>query len=471
MMIEEVKDAEDESECLQEARDSEVFGPVVIVGGCGHVGLPLGMSFAKQGMQVDLLDVGADRVAAVNRGEMPFFEEGAEELLPSLVASGQLRATTDQEVIEDAAAVIVTIGTPVDEHANPSLGGFMRAMGPVLSKLRPGQLLILRSTVFPGMTDRLATQLKEMGCEDVQLAYCPERIVQGKSLVELERLPQIIGGVTEVAAQRSAELFRKLGAEMIFVKPIEAELSKLFCNAYRYLNFAVANQFYLIAQQYEADFHEVYRAVRHDYPRMQSFPRPGFAAGPCLVKDTIQLGAFHQGSFPLGQAALSINEGLPWLIVQQMKEAHPLRKMTVGVLGMAFKPNCDDPRDSLSYKLRRVLQLQARRVLCTDPYVPDASLEPLEKVLAEADIIVVATPHDCYRNLKCRQPVFDMSRTVSSNGDWQAVLNGYGEHHGSLDGFYRVDAANGNSSVSGHSNGHAHGHKVQVSSELIDYVI
>jgi UDP-N-acetyl-D-mannosaminuronic acid dehydrogenase len=209
--------------------------------------------------------------------------------------------------------------------------------------------------------------------------------------------------------------------------------------------------------------------VRQDYPRMQSFPRPGFAAGPCLVKDTIQLGAFHQGSFPLGQAALSINEGLPWLLVQQLKEKYPLRQMTVGVLGMAFKPNCDDPRDSLSYKLRRVLQLQSRRVLCTDPYVPDPQLEPLDKVLNEADLIVVATPHDCYRDLKCKQPVFDISQTVSSTGEWQAVLNGYVERSGSLDGFYRFDGATGASN--GHSNGHQNGHIPQASLDSIDYVI
>ena len=133
-----------------------------------------------------------------------------------------------------------------------------------------------------------------------------------------------------------------------------------------------------MARHFEADFHAIYHALREDYPRMQSLARPGLAAGPCLLKDTMQLGAFNHGSFVLGQAAMMINEGLPYLIVQDVKRAYPLADMTVGVLGMAFKPNSDDPRSSLSYKLRKVLLVECKSVLCTDPYVPDADLTPLE---------------------------------------------------------------------------------------------
>ena len=145
------------------------------------------------------------------------------------------------------------------------------------------------------------------------------------------------------------------------MRPIEAELAKLFCNAWRYINFAIANQFYVMARHFEADFHAIYHALREDYPRMQSLARPGFAAGPCLLKDTMQLGAFNHGSFVLGQAAMMINEGLPYLIVQDVKRAYPLADMTVGILGMAFKPNSDDPRSSLSYKLRKVLLLECKQ--------------------------------------------------------------------------------------------------------------
>jgi UDP-N-acetyl-D-mannosaminuronic acid dehydrogenase len=393
--------------------DALATGPLAIVGGCGHVGLPLGLAFARKGYQVDLLDTSAERVALVNSGRMPFHEDDAEPLLAGAIKSGLVKATTDRRVLEDAAAIIVTIGTPVDEYLDPSVREFDRALGDLLTLVRPGQLVVLRSTVFPGMTDRLARQLEQAGRSDVDLAYCPERIVQGQSLVELERLPQLVAGATQRAADRAAALFGLICPKVLFLRPVEAELAKLFCNAWRYISFAAANQFYVMAQHFEADFHKIYHALREDYPRMASLARPGFAAGPCLLKDTMQLGSFNHGSFVLGQAAMMVNEGLPYLLVQDVKRAYPLADMTVGILGMAFKPESDDPRSSLSYKLRKVLLLECRRVLCTDPYVPDASLVPLEEVLEQADLLIVGTPHDCYRGLNCRQPLIDVSDTIT----------------------------------------------------------
>lgn len=388
------------------------YGPLVIVGGCGHVGLPLGLAFARRGHQVDLLDTCPERVAMVQRGEMPFHEDDAADLLPRMVASGLLRATTDARVLEDAAAVIVTIGTPVDEYLDPSVVAFDRSMNDLLDKVRPGQLLVLRSTVFPGTTDRLGRQLEQRGRGDVDLAYCPERIVQGQSLKELEQLPQLVAGTSVSATERAEALFRLITPKVLRLRPIEAELAKLFCNAYRYINFAIANQFWMMAQAFEADFHQIHAALREDYPRMASLARPGFAAGPCLLKDTMQLGAFNHGSFVLGQAAMMVNEGLPYQVVLHLKRGYPLSEMTVGVLGMAFKPNSDDPRSSLSYKLRKVLLLECKHVLCTDPHVPDADLVMLERVLAEADLLIVATPHDEYRGLAYRQPVIDITNTI-----------------------------------------------------------
>ncbi len=392
-------------------RELEV-GPLAIVGGCGHVGLPLALAFAAQGYSVDLLDTSTERVALVNSGRMPFHEDDAEPLLSESIRNGRIKATTDAAVLEDASAVIVTIGTPVDEYFDPSVGEFDRALTRLLKQARPGQLLVLRSTVFPGMTDRLARQFEQMGRGDVDLAYCPERIVQGQSLIELKRLPQLIAGATPRAARRAAALFRLICPKVLFLRPIEAELAKLFCNAWRYINFAIANQFYVMSQHFEADFHAIYHALREDYPRMQSLARPGFAAGPCLLKDTMQLGAFNHGSFVLGQAAMMINEGLPYLVVQDLKRGYPLADMTVGLLGMAFKPESDDPRSSLSYKLRKILLLECKRVLCTDPYVPDTGLTPLAEVLDQADLLIVGTPHACYRDLKCRQPILDITGVI-----------------------------------------------------------
>jgi UDP-N-acetyl-D-mannosaminuronic acid dehydrogenase len=387
-------------------------GPLAIVGGCGHVGLPLGLAFARKGHQVDLVDTSPDRVALVNAGRMPFQEDDADALLAEAVGSGRIKATTDPAVLEDAAAVIVTIGTPVDEYLDPSVGEFDRSMNKLLDQVRPGQLLILRSTLFPGMTDRLARQLEQRGCDNVDLAYCPERIVQGQSLHELEVLPQLVAGVTPRAAERAADLFRMICPKVLFLRPVEAELAKLFCNAWRYINFAIANQFYVMSRHFEADFHKIYAALKEDYPRMSSLARPGFAAGPCLLKDTMQLGSFNHGSFVMGQAAMMINEGMPYLLVQDIKRAYPLVDMTVGILGMAFKPNSDDPRSSLSYKLRKVLLMEARRVLCTDPYVSDPELTPLAEVLDQADLLIIGTAHDCYKELTFKQPVIDVTNTI-----------------------------------------------------------
>jgi UDP-N-acetyl-D-mannosaminuronic acid dehydrogenase len=392
--------------------EARKIGRLSIVGGCGHVGLPLGLAFARKGYQVQLFDTHAERVASVNAGAMPFQEEDAAGILTNVLRSGLLRATTDPESLESADAVIVTVGTPVDEYLDPSVGAFDHAIMALVPRLRSGQLLILRSTVFPGMTDRLARQLEQTPT-DVDLAYCPERIVQGKSLGELAQLPQLVGGVSARASERAAGLFGAICPKIIFLRPIEAELAKLFCNAFRYINFAISNQFYAMADHFEADFHRIYQALRDDYPRMQSFARPGFAAGPCLLKDTMQLAAFNHGSFVLGEAAMMVNEGLPYLLVQNVKRAYPLADMTVGILGMAFKPESDDPRSSLSYKLRKVLLIECRRVLCTDPYVADPELTALSDVLDQADLLVIGTPHDCYRGLKFRQPVIDVTNMIT----------------------------------------------------------
>ncbi len=222
----------------------------------------------------------------------------------------------------------------------------------------------------------------------------------------------MIGAVNERSARRAAELFGVISPKVTFLKPVEAELGKLFCNAYRYINFAIANQFYAIAEKHGADFHRIREAVREDYPRMASFARAGYTARPCLLKDTMQLRAFDHNSFVMGESARMINEGFPATIVQQLKRAYPLREMTVGILGMAFKPESDDSRDSLSYKIRKILTVECQRVLCSDPYVSDENLITEEEVVEQADLIIIGTPHDAYRELEFRQPVIDVTGEI-----------------------------------------------------------
>jgi UDP-N-acetyl-D-mannosaminuronic acid dehydrogenase len=187
-------------------------------------------------------------------------------------------------------------------------------------------------------------------------------------------------------------------------------------NAWRYVQFATVNQFYMLATGHGVDFDRILHGCRHNYPRMQWLPGPGFAAGPCLLKDTMQLAAFSRNSFPLGHSAMLVNEGLPARMVELAKRDQDLSGRVVGVLGMAFKAESDDSRDSLSYKLRNLLALEARRVLCTDPFVRDPSLVPLDRVLAEADVLFLATPHRAYRSLRIPEGkvVYDVWNCVAS---------------------------------------------------------
>jgi UDP-N-acetyl-D-mannosaminuronic acid dehydrogenase len=380
---------------------------IAIVGGCGRVGLPLGLKLADKGHLVTLVDTDPVRREQVAAGHMPFNEKDAPELLGRLVSAGRLRVAAGLEGLSGQGVVVVTIGTPVDEFLDPDVRSFDAALAKVLAHMGAGQLLVLRSTVFPGVTERLGRTISELG-PAVDLAYCPERLAEGVALQELSTLPQLVAGVTPQAEQRAAALFASLGVQVITLKPVEAELAKLFTNAFRYLNFAIANQFYMIAEKFGVSFQQIYRAVTTDYPRMTGFALSGFAGGPCLLKDTMQLAAFNHNAFVLGQAAMMVNEGLPSFMVERLKAGHDLRSATVGILGMAFKGNCDDARSSLSYKLRKILALECRRVLCTDPHIPDPSFSPLSLVLEESDILVLGACHEEYRGIVTTKPLLDV---------------------------------------------------------------
>jgi len=372
---------------------------LVVLGGAGHVGLPLSLSFADAGLRVGIFDIDAAALDRIAAGHMPFMENGAEELLPRVLASGRLAMSTDPAVIARADAVLLVIGTPVDEFLGPSMRVFERAVAQIAPHISDGTLIVLRSTVYPGTTEYIATAFEALG-RRVDVAFCPERIAEGHALEELRSLPQIIGADSPGAGDRAEALFRHLTARTIRTSSKEAELTKLFTNTWRYMKFAIANQFFAIANDAGVDYTNVLRAIREDYPRAADLPGPGFAAGPCLFKDTMQLAAFTSDHFPLGQAAMQINEGLPAHIVSALERRHgSLRGRTVGILGMAFKAESDDIRASLSFKLRKLLEWTGARVLCADPYVVDPRLVPAATVLAEADTIIIGAPHREYRSL------------------------------------------------------------------------
>lgn len=368
---------------------------ICIVGGCGHVGLPLGLAFADQGKDVALYDINEASIRKVNNGHMPFQENGAERVIKRVVANDKLFATNDAQIIGKSDTVILVIGTPVDEHLNPKVVDIIRAIKEIEAYLGDDQLLVLRSTLYPGVTEKVHEYLKRRGKRTL-VAFCPERIAEGHALTELYELPQIVAGCTRKATKRASELFSALAKKIITLSPTEAEMAKLFTNTWRYINFAISNQFYMIANSSGYDFYNIYSAMTEDYPRLKSFAKAGLAAGPCLFKDAMQLSSFSGNNFFLGHSAMLVNEGLPDFIVDSMKKKYNLANMTVGILGMAFKANNDDPRESLSYKLKKKLEIEAETVYCNDPYIIDERFASLETIREEADVIVVATPHSVY---------------------------------------------------------------------------
>lgn len=373
---------------------------LVVLGGGGHVGLPLSLVLAQAGMRVGIYDTNRPTIEEIGSGRMPFLENGADALLAELLPTGRLELSGDAEMIGRADTIIVVIGTPVDEFLGPSMTVFERAVDQIAPHLRDGALVVLRSTVYPGTTAYVTQQLADRG-RRVDVAFCPERIAEGHALAELGSLPQIVGADTDAAAARAAALFGRLGLQIVRTTTKEAELAKLLTNTWRYMKFAVANQFFMIAHQAGVDYSNVLRAIREDYPRAADLPGPGFAAGPCLFKDTMQLAAFTSDHFPMGQAAMQVNEGLPAYVVSALERRYgSLRGRTVGILGMAFKAESDDTRASLSFKLRKLLAWAGATVLCTDPYVADDRLVPLERVVAESDVVILGVPHRAYRGLE-----------------------------------------------------------------------
>ncbi|HEU0292035.1 MAG TPA: nucleotide sugar dehydrogenase [Anaerolineales bacterium] len=389
---------------------------VCIVGGCGHIGLPLGLAFAAEGKKVMLYDLNTKVIETVCRGEMPFIEYDADPILKKTIGK-TLFCSSDIESVGLARVLIVAIGTPVDEYLNPKL----RSLLELFAKLRPHlsnqQTIVIRSTVYPRTCQQIRNQLEQDGSGPWHIAYCPERIAQGYAVRELKELPQLVAGITEKALEDVKELFSIIAPKVIPVTIEEAELAKLFTNAWRYIQFATVNQFYMISNDFGVDYEQVRRAIVDGYGRAYGMPSAGFAAGPCLLKDTMQLAAFNNNNFALGHAAMMINEGLPGYLVEQLRKKYDLKQMRVGILGMAFKADIDDIRDSLSYKLGKILRFHGAHILYSDEFAKDPTFISKEELVASSDIIFVGVPHSAYKQLCIPSSVelIDLWNIIPSN--------------------------------------------------------
>ncbi len=369
---------------------------ICIVGGLGHIGLPLGIVFASKGLKVCLQDINKESAEVVSKGKLPFIEYEAEPLLKEVVNNGNLTISLDTKSISEAKNIIITIGTPVDEYMNSRTREFLEFISSLKEHINPDQLIIIRSSVAPNACEQIRRTLGD----NIKLSYCPERIVQGYAIRELKKLPQLVAGFSEEAVEEASELFSNISSSIIETSMQEAELAKLFANSWRYIQFAIANQFFMICEDQNVDYNKVRSVMVEGYERASQLPSAGFAAGPCLLKDTMQISSFYQGGFHLGQSAMMVNEGLPNFIVNQLKAKYELHNRKVGILGMSFKADVDDIRDSLSFRLSKILKFNGAEVYCSDEFASSSRFISKEELISKSETIIIGAPHTKYDELE-----------------------------------------------------------------------
>ncbi len=369
-----------------------------IIGGAGHVGFPLALAFANKNYNVNIIDLNQKNLNKIKKGITPFYELGAEKILKKSLKSKKLFFSNTLESIKLSKYVIICIGTPINSKMQPKTKIFYNFFYKLFKYINKNHTIIIRSSVFPGIIEKIAKKFKS---QNNNISYCPERIVQSKALIELPILPQIISGTSDKAISDSIKLFKKITKKIMISTIKEAEIIKLYSNANRYINFAIANQLYLMCEQQNVSFERVRSLMQQGYERNINLPSAGFSAGPCLLKDTMQLKSFYKGNFELGLAAMKINENnIIDLIIKKIKNTKNYKAKTVGLMGVAFKAETDDIRDSLSIKIIKKLKKLRLNVIYTDEYYSDKNIYKLKNFLKKSDIIIVGAPHKKYKKLK-----------------------------------------------------------------------
>jgi len=370
---------------------------ISIIGGAGHVGFPLGLIFSSKRFQVNLIDKNFKNINKINSGESPFLEEGSNSLLKKMLKLKRIAATDKLQAIKKSKYIIICIGTPIDSKLNPDTKNFIKFFKNLKKFINKDQIIIIRSSVYPGICDRIYKIIEN---KNKNLSYCPERIVQGKSIKELPNISQLVAGKNRKSIVESSSLFKKICKKIIKVEIIEAELVKLFSNAYRYVHFAISNQFYMISKRHNLNFFKIREIMKDGYKRNAHIPMSGFTAGPCLLKDTMQLSSFYDRKFSLGHTAMTVNEGMPEFIIKNLEKNYNLRKKTIGLLGLTFKADCDDIRDSLAIKLLKYLKRKRIKTLYSDEFYSLKGSIKKNELINRSDIVIISTPHTTYKKIK-----------------------------------------------------------------------
>lgn len=401
----------------------------VAVIGIGRVGLPLALVLANKGFNVYGIGRDAEKMEKINSGEMPFMEKGANKILKKVKGKNFL-ATTDYSFVLKSDYIVITLGTPIDENMNPVFTQVEDAILSMSSYLRPKQTLILRSTITPGTTKYIQSLIKENSSlkvgENFYLAFCPERVVEGKAIEENEKIPQIIGGINKISGEKAAEFFKQIGVQIIISDDVSAELAKLFTNMYRYINFAIANEFMALADKFDRDIYEIKNLVNFGYSR-GGLASPGLTGGPCLFKD----GFFLISDLPysdLISTSWKINESVPTLLIKKLSDKVKLENKKVALLGLGFKADIDDTRESLSFKVRKGFYRERSKVVLHDPYILEYELQKIEKdvykTLKNADVIFVATNHKEYKSLDLKKIISTAKKNCIVCDIWNVFNTG-----------------------------------------------
>ena len=370
---------------------------ISIIGGAGHIGLPLALAFTEKKFHVHLIDKNEKNLNLIGSNKMPFLEFRAEKSLKKALNRKLLYFEKNLENISLSKYIIICIGTPINSQLKPNQKDFFNLIWELKKYIKKNHIIIIRSSIYPGTINKIKKILKN---KNNNIVYCPERIVQSKSLIELPKLPQIIATDNKKVFLEIKKLFKKINGKIIKTSTLEAELIKLYSNANRYINFAIANQLFAICHLHNLDFNRVRTIMQDGYARNLNLARAGLTSGPCLLKDTMQLRSFCNNNFELGTAAMKINEKIPDLIIQKLKKYKNYKSKTIGLLGLTFKGETDDIRDSLSIKLLNKLKRNRLKILQSDEFYKNKDNIDLKKLILKSDIIIIGAPHKKYLKLK-----------------------------------------------------------------------
>ena len=406
---------------------------VTVIGAGGHVGLPFSLVVARAGHKVYGVDLNEKVIMTLNKGVVPYIEHGAADVLKDQLGKQNIVFTTNSSFIKESDVIAIMLGTPVDAENNPRLDDLFDFVDNTLVPfIKKGQLIILRSTISPGTTEIVRNRIEEktdmMEGVDFHLVFCPERVLQTKGIEETSKLPQLIGAFNDASYNKAAEFFTTfVDNKLFFLSPREAEIGKLMTNMYRYVTFALANEFWIIGEKQGVNIDRVIEACNYGYERM-AVPSPGpNVGGPCLFKD----GRFLLTDIPFGdliQTSFLINEGMPDLIFNRIKRVNPKIK-NVLILGASFKKGCDDTRNSLSFKMKKVCKKNGVKVWMDDPYVNTIHLDPNNP--KDFDAVIVMTPHDEFLQM---WPLSVFNRDCIMADIWKL----YNESADSSSGIYRI---------------------------------